>query len=477
MASHEVKYTLLLEDLLTGKIKNAEQAAKGLQTSVIGVKDVLAGLGVGLGIFEIAHFAEQGIEKFEELHQNEVQLADTMMNMGTYSKKSFEQLIDGADKLTSNIKMSKTEAIGLLSQVELLGGFSQEQYLQVAGLAAGITAKFGGEAKDNAALITKALNAPEMASRILKKANIPVEYAKQLKDMVEQGDKHGAQLKLLEVLQGKFKTSAQEAFNADPLAQYNKLMGKIQIGIGEYGMKLLVALKPALLDMVNFFKKILDYTKQHADAFQKVGVVISYLWGVVKYTVGLIADFVVGTINEIIKIYNWLNNTIQKGKELFIGWIVIIKEIYGLVMSLGKGIHDMMNPKTLVQGILEMKKAWSDFNPLKDAEKARKESHAEYVKGIKDLKGKKEEEGDIIKFHGKTVNDNFTDGENGKKKDTSAKSATGQKVYTINIKIDNLIKEQVINTTNLREGAGKIKDMVTEVLLAAVNDSQMIAER
>lgn len=47
---------------------------------------------------------------------------------------------------------------------------------------------------------------------------------------------------------------------------------------------------------------------------------------------------------------------------------------------------------------------------------------------------------------------------------------------TFNINIGALIKEQNISTTNLRETSLKIKEAVTEVLLSAVNDAQIIAE-
>lgn len=47
---------------------------------------------------------------------------------------------------------------------------------------------------------------------------------------------------------------------------------------------------------------------------------------------------------------------------------------------------------------------------------------------------------------------------------------------TFNINIGSLIKEQKISTTNLGETTQKIKEAVTNVLLTAVNDAQVIAE-
>jgi hypothetical protein len=56
----------------------------------------------------------------------------------------------------------------------------------------------------------------------------------------------------------------------------------------------------------------------------------------------------------------------------------------------------------------------------------------------------------------------------------SAVVASAPKVFNINI--ESLIKEQSFTTTNLKETSKKIKEEVTRVLLAAVNDSQIISE-
>ncbi len=59
--------------------------------------------------------------------------------------------------------------------------------------------------------------------------------------------------------------------------------------------------------------------------------------------------------------------------------------------------------------------------------------------------------------------------------DTGTSKVSGTKSYTINIKIDNLIKDFQIKTTNITEGTAKIKELVTQALLSAVNDSQIVA--
>jgi tape measure domain-containing protein len=63
---------------------------------------------------------------------------------------------------------------------------------------------------------------------------------------------------------------------------------------------------------------------------------------------------------------------------------------------------------------------------------------------------------------------------------TPAKSETGkaqgQKVMNINISIGSLIKDFKISTTNMTEGAGKVRELVAQALLSATNDSQILAQ-
>ncbi len=60
---------------------------------------------------------------------------------------------------------------------------------------------------------------------------------------------------------------------------------------------------------------------------------------------------------------------------------------------------------------------------------------------------------------------------------TETQGATGNKstATTINIKIGDLVKELNIHSTTIQSGAKQIQQLITEVLLGAVNDSQRIA--
>ena len=60
-------------------------------------------------------------------------------------------------------------------------------------------------------------------------------------------------------------------------------------------------------------------------------------------------------------------------------------------------------------------------------------------------------------------------------KDISPKGATGQKITTINVSIGKLIEKFTISTTNISESTSKVRELVAQSLISAVNDSEVIA--
>lgn len=56
-----------------------------------------------------------------------------------------------------------------------------------------------------------------------------------------------------------------------------------------------------------------------------------------------------------------------------------------------------------------------------------------------------------------------------------ASKVTGSKSVTINIQIGKLIEQFKVQTNNIGEGAGQIKEKVAQTLLGAINDSQIVA--
>jgi hypothetical protein len=56
----------------------------------------------------------------------------------------------------------------------------------------------------------------------------------------------------------------------------------------------------------------------------------------------------------------------------------------------------------------------------------------------------------------------------------SGVDVTGQRPQSLTINITKLVESLNVNTTNLKEGAGAIKEAIAKVLLEAVNDVNLM---
>jgi hypothetical protein len=73
------------------------------------------------------------------------------------------------------------------------------------------------------------------------------------------------------------------------------------------------------------------------------------------------------------------------------------------------------------------------------------------------------------------INTMSSTGAGGSKGTDTVSNIQSQSPKNITITIQNLVENLTISTTNLKEGAGETKRVVSEILASAVNDSQLIA--
>lgn len=92
------------------------------------------------------------------------------------------------------------------------------------------------------------------------------------------------------------------------------------------------------------------------------------------------------------------------------------------------------------------------------------------LKGIKDINSMKQSTSQI---EGAKVGG--VDGGKGTKSLGTGTEVTGQRPQAINININELVHELNIQTTNLTEGVGRMKELVSKALLETVNDINLIA--
>jgi hypothetical protein len=179
-------------------------------------------------------------------------------------------------------------------------------------------------------------------------------------------------------------------------------------------------------------------------------------------------------------------------RAAIMGVISTIKEFGMIVADVFKGvwgvIHGIMtlNPAEIKAGYDKASTAMNDAGMRMAT--AYKQGHqkvmADYQKELWEKERKAEEEkrkkaeqpGYVPGASEDTTGGKVNEPEKpGKPARDIAAKATGTKVTTINISIGKLIEQFKIQTTNMTEGTGKVREMVAETLLSALNDSQITA--
>jgi hypothetical protein len=496
----EVRYTLTLKDLLTGQINNATTATNGLSSAMNTARGVLGALGIGFTVFKGLETVKSGIEAFERLHQAEAQVEAGLKSTGYAAGLTAQDLEEMAKKTSSGVKYSRSEITELQSLMLTFPAITKKTFPEATQTILDMYTRLGQDTKSSAIQLGKALQDPIRGVTALRRVGVNFSEAQtdMIEKMVNTGQSAKAQALILKELQVEFGGSAKAAFDADPLAQYNKLMGSVKMGIGELAMDLLTKLKPALLTIGGLVKDSVTFFKEHKTEMKAVGVALGVLagafiavnipmWATAAAEAAVTAGMYALSLAMSVTPLGWfiiglaavsagLYYAYQKS-EAFRGIVLGVWEVIkgfgdyarNLFVGLGEVIMGAIffNPEMIKKGIANLESALGEV--AKKAAKGYNEGVGEVAKKAIDKKPPGAAPPAITE-------ESATKGTKAGKTPKAA-DVTGQKVYTINIKIDSLIKEQNISTTTIREGASKIKDMVTEALLAAVNDSQMIAER
>lgn len=179
-------------------------------------------------------------------------------------------------------------------------------------------------------------------------------------------------------------------------------------------------------------------------------------------------------------IYAW--NTFVGFRATVTGVWGVLKTFGGMVYDLFSGIGEVIagvftfDVDRISKGLDKTTSAFSDAG--KKLATAYKEGYdgvmaEDKAKKEKEAKEKKETPAlSAPKAAGATA---ATTAKDKKEKEVAPKGATGTKAVTINIQIGKLIEQFKVQTTNMAEGSGQIKEKVAQALLGAINDSQIVA--
>lgn len=538
MSDHEVKYTISLQDLLSGKMHAAKQATDAFEGSLhhaateaksLGA-ELIGALGIGFAVWKGVEFIEQGVHGMHEMEQAAAQVKAGLASTGEAAGLTFEELEEQARKLATALPYSRAQILDMQAQLLTFPAVAKETFGDASQAILDMASRTHRGTNEIAIMVGKALQDPTKGVTALRRVGVNFNAAQTeiIKKLAETGHAGKAQALILKELNLEFAGSAKAAADADPLFRYNKIMGSIKMEVGELAIELLKKLTPALEWVATATKGTLHWMEEHKGLLKAIGygvlaaasaygiykgVLLSAIavqkakaiWdtiqiaslyteagaagglsvmmtlltaaqyalnvamtanpiGIIIVGIGLLVAAVVYCYNK----FDWFRGGINAAWATFKGLGAFIEDSFMAVLhGLGTTLH----------GIFHL-----DFNEIKAGfvQTAQGLASAAMDLGKKTIDGYNEgvaskAENPLAVASPKNLKGAKIKGEAGVDGKSESAKATGAKNITINIKIDNLIKDMSFKVTNMMEAAGKAKEIVTQALLSAVNDSQITA--
>lgn len=512
--AENVEYILSLKDLFSSKIREADSAAKGLEGTIDGIKTGIAAAFSGYAIGSFINSMVTAGAKVEDARtglttllrdSNEAQrVINNTMSDATRMPFGFEPLLMANKALISageNADSARETVINLGNAIAATGGGDEElqgmvvnmQQIRNTGVATAQDIKQFAFAGIN---IYKIL-ADATGKNIDQIKDSAVTYDMLVGALRKAHDVGGAYANGLENMAGN--TSVQISNMGDAIFQLKvKMFDDLKPAIS--------AVISGMASLIGSLRGVWDWSVKNVEVFKAIGVTIGIVGGAwIIYQASLIATTVptivmtaaqwalnaalnANPISIVVVALAALSGAIYyawQKSETFRGTVIGIWEVMkgfgNFIVTYFKSVGEIiagvfnLDADRIVAGTKGAIKAYYDLgmNVGSNFQKG-------YSKGVadiaaKDLKGENPTGKGMAKMPSGTA-PAFSE-KTKALKTPSAANVTGQKVYTINISIDSLVKDFKVQTTNMTEGAGKVKDLVTQALLSAVNDSQIIAER
>lgn len=509
--NENVQYTLTLKDFLSGKLGQADAAAKGLESTMGGLKGMLGTLGIGFAVFKGAEFVKDSVEAFHHLEQATAQVEAGLKSTKGAAGMTFDDVNKSAKELAAVMPYSRTALLEMQSVLLTFPSVTKSAFGPASEIIADMSTRLGQDLKSSAIQVGKALQDPIKGVTALRRVgvNFNATQTEMIKNMALSGNMAGAQAAIMKELRVEFEGSARAAAEADPLFGFNKSMGKFKMTIGEAVTSIIVGLKPALKTIGDAFiwlgekvKTFVAFMKEHTIIVKAAGVAIMLY--VVSYQAYAAASVIASTATLVMTAATWDLNAAMLANP--VGAVVAAVVTLGTALYIAYQKSEMFRIQVkglwyTLSGQGGYAQAWAEeritrftntlttnIDDIIEKHKEGKMSAEAFGNGMLDAQNKlksalgkklisKEDYEETWSKTASALNaaknmpaiavDNATN--------ISPKGATGQKSVTINVSIGKLIESFKVSTTTMKEGANQVEEMVANALLKAINEFQVHA--
>jgi len=257
-------------DRLGTSMQNVSNKGIGLGRIFGSLSSILTTFGIGFGLYKVGEMMREGTEKAHELRLAQVQVTTSLESTGHAAGIMYEDTLKQAKKLSSATLFGRTQITDMQSMLLTFPSVSKKIFESASGAILDISTKMHQDVKMSTVMVGKALQDPAYGVMALRRVgvNLTKEQANIIKGLVASGHKDIAQAMILKELNTEFGGSAKAAFDATPLAKYNKLVDSIKIGLGELVEKLQEKLAPTLEYIAQKAKSSYGFIKNWIDLFR-----------------------------------------------------------------------------------------------------------------------------------------------------------------------------------------------------------------
>lgn len=511
-AEQEVTWVMHLKDFFTGKIKDADAAAKHMEGTMHAAGSASAALGRQLlgvatafgAAFEGVEFVKESVHAFHELHFAQLQLENTLKNVGIRSGLTADDMNTMAERIQQTIPFTQAQVLNIEGSLARFGNMSKETFEKATLASADMATALHRDGTEVARALGRILEAPAQNGRLLRQFGISLDKDQQnlIKSLQATGHVADAQRIIFEQLAiHGYAGAAKAAAAADPLFQYHKIMEEIRLSVGQLAIHLLQKLTPAIVAVANAVKSTIQWIKQHKDLVEAlaigVGVATAALvvyeivvnaatiatkaWTTVQWLlnaamtanpIGILIVAIAAVVSAIV--YAYLH--FAKFRAILLGVWETIKEFGRIVtdifLGVGKVIAGVLtfNPALVVEGAKQTVNAISDAGTRMGSA-----FHKGFDEGMSDFAKDHAASSEAIAPKAIVKATKGAVGETGKSGKTETAKASGTKNVTIHIQIQQLVGSIKNEITTMQGSVKNMKDSVVAALLSAVNDAQIVA--
>ena len=257
-------------DKIGREFSSTAAKANGLKGSVSsltgvfgGLKNVLGVLGIGFGFYKVVEMMRTGVEKAHEMHLANAQIEAGLKSTNYAAGVTMETLEKGANKIKSASLYGGVELKNMQSIMLTFPKIGAKIFDPASQSIADMSTRMKMDLSHAAVMVGKALQDPVTGVMMMRRigVNFTREQVAGFKQLVAAGKLQEAQLLILKELNTEFGGSAKAAFDATPLARYNKLVSALQIKLGNFAIGIQKILAPVLEGMVGLYHGVTKVAK------------------------------------------------------------------------------------------------------------------------------------------------------------------------------------------------------------------------